>query len=338
MQLNSLQYLDKMTTPSIKTFFSPQRKALLPVAISPLQETVNKNVERELVLSSVSPASESRKRKKYGNYSGELRAKIARYAIDHGNTAAARHFSSTLDAKINESTVRGMKSAYEKMRKINEKMKIATTITSIPKSPRGRPLKLGDMDTEVCDYIKNLRVAGGIVNSRIVIAAAKGIITARDKTQLFEYGGPIFLDKPWAKSILKRLGMVKRKGTKEVKSLPGDFEQIKKEFLDRIQTAVKTHNIPDSLIINWDQTGSNYVPVDNWTMDFEGSKQVAVSHIDDKRQMTVLLGITKSGSLVPPQLIYQGKSDSCHPVYPFQNDWDITHTESHWSTSDSMDR
>lgn len=65
------------------------------------------------------------------------------------------------------------------MRKINEKLKIATSITSVPKYLRGRPLKLGDMDTLVCDYLKNLRDAGGIVNSRIVIAAAKGTITAR---------------------------------------------------------------------------------------------------------------------------------------------------------------
>ncbi len=32
--------------------------------------------------------------------------------------------------------------------------------------------------------------------------------------------------------------------------------------------------IPDDLIINWDHTGLNYVPVSKWTMAKEGSKRV----------------------------------------------------------------
>ena len=39
-------------------------------------------------------------------------------------------------------------------------------------------------------------------------------------------------------------------------------------------------------MIFWDQTLSNYVPVSNCAMDFEGVKQIALSHNDDKRQMT----------------------------------------------------
>jgi hypothetical protein len=188
----------------------------------------------------------------------------------------------------------------------------------------------------VCEYLRNLRAAGGIVNSRIAIAAAKGIVMSKEKTLLAQYGGGLILDKAWATSILRRLDMVKRKGTKGVKSLPKDFDKIKLEFLDRINEVVQKYNIPDSLIINWDQTGSNYIPVGEWTMAPSGSKQVPIAHMDDKRQMTVLLSITKSGTLLPPQLIYQGKSDACHPIYPFADDWDITHTESHWSTAGSM--
>ena len=32
----------------------------------------------------------TKKREKYGDYTGKVRAKIARYAIEHRNTAAAR--------------------------------------------------------------------------------------------------------------------------------------------------------------------------------------------------------------------------------------------------------
>jgi hypothetical protein len=50
-----------------------------------------------------------------------------------------------------------------------------------PRSPRDRPLKLGKYDSEVCEYLLNLRAAGGIVNYRIAIAAAKGIIMSTEK-------------------------------------------------------------------------------------------------------------------------------------------------------------
>ena len=90
--------------------------------------------------------------------------------------------------------------------------------------------------------------------------------------------------------------MVNTEGTKGVKNLSTDFDKITKRFSYRIQNVVKTHNIPDSFMIFWDQTLSNYVPVSNCAMDFEGVKQIALSHNDDKRQMTFfLIGITKAG-------------------------------------------
>jgi hypothetical protein len=37
------------------------------------------------------------------------------------------------------------------------------------------------------------------------------------------------------------------------------------------------------LVINWDQTGINNVPVSQWT---KGAKKVEINGIDDKRQIT----------------------------------------------------
>ena len=45
--------------------------------------------------------------------------------------------------------------------------------------------------------------------------------------------------------------------------------------------------IPDDLIINWDQTGIKYVPVSNWTMEVKGGKRVEAAGVDNKRQITV---------------------------------------------------
>ena len=51
---------------------------------------------------------------------------------------------------------------------------------------------------------------------------------------------------------------------------------------------------PPALIINWDQTGINYVPVSSWTMEVEGSKRVELVGKDDKRQITAVF----AGSMV----------------------------------------
>jgi hypothetical protein len=57
------------------------------------------------------------KRKRGGycdDYSPETRCYIAKYAIENGNTKAARHFSDILKKDINVSTVRSIKSSCNK--------------------------------------------------------------------------------------------------------------------------------------------------------------------------------------------------------------------------------
>ena len=90
------------------------------------------------------------------------------------------------------------------------------------------------------------------------------------------------------------------------------------------------------MIINWDQTGSKLVvPVGELTIAGEGSKQVSVVGKEDKQEITVL-AISASGVLLPPQVIYQGKTPGCHTKITFPSSWNITHSDSHWSTESTM--
>ena len=55
----------------------------------------------------------------------------------------------------------------------------------LPHQLRGRPLKLGNYDGMVKEYIHALRLAGGIVNrSIVVVAAATGILEHLDPSRL----------------------------------------------------------------------------------------------------------------------------------------------------------
>lgn len=95
-------------------------------------------------------------------------------------------------------------------------------------------------------YIRNLRKSGAVINTAICIAVAEGIVHAYDKQLLSCNGGPIALKKSWAQSILHRLNMVKRRGscTAKVKFTDEKFSEIKDEFLQRIETAVKNITFP----------------------------------------------------------------------------------------------
>ena len=48
--------------------------------------------------------------------------------------------------------------------------------------------------------------------------------------------------------------------------------------------------------------------------------------------------ITLSGNVkfLPPQLLYTGKPERCHPDFNFPSDWDIWHTENHWSNKSTV--
>ena len=72
--------------------------------------------------------------------------------------------------------------------------------------------------------------------------------------------------------------------------------------------------IPPELVLSWDQTGIKLVPISEWTMAGEGSAQVPMKALEDKREITGLFCITMSGELLPPQILYAGKTTMCHPA------------------------
>ena len=180
-------------------------------------------------------------------------------------------------------------------------------------------------------------MSGGVINTRIVMAAAEGIVMKLNKKHLIQFGGHIDITPGYAQSLLRRMDFVKRKGTKGTKTLPKDYECIKKAYVDRYTAAVTEHSIPDELVINIDQTGCSLVPGGGWTLEQSGVKQVTVIGLEDKRQITALLAITKAGDTLPPQLIYTGKTDRSLPKHViFPAGWDITCNASHWSTEETM--
>lgn len=274
-------------------------------------------------------SQEMKKRGKYCLLSPERRFLVGKLASVNGIAKAMR--SPALKG-VPRSTVHNLKNQHNECIKKNE------TLERLERKKAGRPTLLPeDVDQKITKYLLLYRAGGGIINTNVLLAMAKAIADQYCPTALVENGGNAKLTKSWAQSIFRRLGFVLRKSTKEARKIPQDFVQLKEEYIKFINDLRHQHAIPDHLIFNVDETGVNYVPVGNWTMEKEGAKQVSVVGMESKKQITVTLGITLGGVLLPPQVIYEGTTERCHPnQVVFPPGWNVTHSASHWSTEQTF--
>ena len=175
-----------------------------------------------------------------------------------------------------------------------------------------------------------------MVDTSFVLGAAEGIVTAKNPGILAKHGGHLKITKSWAKFLFHRMGFVKRKGSNAGKVTVAHLGEMKEVFLADISAEVLMNGINPEMVFNWDQTAIHYVSTGQWTMHQSGEKIVAIAHSEDKRQITAVLSVTMMGKYFLLQLIYQGKKNRCHPVMTFLQEWDTCHSESHWSTEESM--
>ena len=121
--------------------------------------------------------------------------------------------------------------------------------------------------TLLMKYIRTIRDAGGIINTAIVIAAGLGILKKIDPGLLECNGGHVVLQKSWAKYLLNKMDFVKRKATtKKPKFMVSKFEELKDQFLMDIKAIASMEDIPNDMIVNWDQTAINifHCPTGLW--------------------------------------------------------------------------
>ena len=294
--------------------------------------------EKETVKDFVRKSNQGRGR--YNDYSSEERAAIGRYTAENGPAKASRHFSKTLERNVPESTARKLRDEYlKKLKEVSQDSSASMTVKSLPTKRQGRPLLLGQtLDETVQRFISDTRKTGGVINTTVVVATARGIVSAKDPSLLRENGGPLDITSAWAKSLMKRMGYVKRKCSNAGKITLENFEEIKEEFLADVKAEVLMNEIPLDLVFNWDQTGIQLVPTGEWTMHQAKDKIIPISHSDDKRQITGVFAVTAVGRYLPVQLIYKGKTERCHPKVTMPAGWDLWHSDNHWSTESTMIR
>ena len=269
----------------------------------------------------------SKARGNYNVYTEKDRFSIGKNASIYGTAYVVRKWKKAYP-HINESTVRGFKKRYEALiRDENRKKKPHTN--AIVNRPRGRPCLLGNkIDLLVQKYLKATRYKGGVVNTMVAIGTAKALIKRYPLLEKdhIEFG------KPWAQSLFRRIGFVRRMKTTGKVCIPfGAQKEAELKFLHQIVKNVEKHQIPSNLVINFDQTPSKYVQISAMTMDKRGVSNVPVAGINDKRSITATFSITLDNKFLPMQLIYQGKTDQSLPKVKFPNGFSLSANESHYS-------
>ena len=191
------------------------------------------------------------------------------------------------------------------------------------------------------ERIKSLRLKGAPVTCLVINAIAKGIVMANDQTILVENGGYLTLSADWARNILYMIEkeekkMVRRIGnTAKIPSAPAILSETKLHFQQKLKDVQVLYNIPDELIIHFDQTPLAFVCSPNHTLDFQGNHSIPLVGKGKKKQITGTFAISMSGSFLPMQVMYEGKTQRCLPQgIEFPEGFDVTFTPNQWSNEE----
>jgi len=104
------------------------------------------------------------------------------YAHQYGVTAVVRCFSRVLKCRVTEITVHSICNVNREDLKLQRWCGITEPIWTLPGRPRGRLLLLGtDLDKKLQLYVKKAREGSAVVSSKVVVAAARGILKAYDR-------------------------------------------------------------------------------------------------------------------------------------------------------------
>ena len=213
-------------------------------------------------------------------------------------------------------------------------------VSQIPPKKLGRPLTLRVLYSKVQLYLRSSRAAGTPINARIVIAAAEGIVKATDSTLFHQNGGHILLGFPWEYSIWKGWVMYSKRLLLSPRHLALRWSLRKpkiKAYQQKIKMALVGSNAPPKLITNFNESGVNVLSSSRWAQVEKGSKWVEISGFDDKCQITFTMAGTLSEKFLSLQVLYAGKTKSCHPS-SFPNGFDVWHMPNHWANSDTCVR
>ena len=129
------------------------------------------------------------------------------------------------------------------------------------------------------------------------------------------------------------MGFARRMRTTDKPGIPDQAVKEAKLLYQHQIVSIVEDNIPESLIMNSDQTPLKYAPVLNITLAKKGSKHIPITGGAFKESITATFGITYSGKFLPMQLIYKGKTQRSFPRVNFPSSFSLSANSKHFSNT-----
>jgi hypothetical protein len=111
----------------------------------------------------------------------------------------------------------------------------------------------------------------------------------------------------------RELGWSVRRATCAAQKLPSNVENVLLRSFLRMACLIRDEEIPACCIINADQTQVVYSAGSASSWNETGQRQVSILGADEKRAFTLMVSISMSGKVLPPQAIYSGKTTRSVP-------------------------
>ena len=179
---------------------------------------------------------------------------------------------------------------------------------------------IGSIDARVQKYILAVCSKGGHIRRSTAVVTANVLLEESTDPSL----QGIVVNDTWGQSLLRRLGFTWRTATTgKVQITDGAKKEMAFQYHYKIRDE---YNIPDSLVLNSDQTPSKYVTVVRTTM---APKNVAVAGLNDRRAITATLTISLDGKMLPFQAIYGGKTKQSVQKIKFPDGFSLSVNEKH---------
>ena len=257
----------------------------------------------EEVKSSVQP------RKHYNTSIPErIKNEVGEYALINGTKSVLEKFNKKYPQY---NFVRTSVNNWKKKIENDKKQNIVTVIAK-----KGRPNLLDDETlAKVRDGITGIRLTGGVISRKMVIAIGNGVIKANSPSSFKKYGGHIELTDGWARHVLESMKWTKRKGTTgKVEPSQEFLDEEKLTFQRNISTIIGDHDIPKDVLLNLGQTSLSYVSPGKCTFNPKGAKTVPIKGVVDKRQIMATFSISMT-------------------AYDFPKGFNVTYSPNHWSNT-----
>ena len=136
-----------------------------------------------------------------------------------------------------------------------------------------------------------------------------------------------------ARKIQNDLGWVCRmKTTSRIPEPPRIWSQVLSTFQnDLIAVFIEWQIESLRQVINFDEMAQQLLPNSNRTLERHGSETVVVRSSDSKKGITLMMAGAADGTLLPIQLIFDGKTERSLPTVELPDSFLVSQSTTHWS-------